>query len=188
MSVREVVRIGIFTSCLVLTACFRSAKKSLSPEDTVLKNPSRATTDEGYFGALPGRDASFLPHGNVSNTLKYGGLYDERDVSTSVFFSFDDATLDPKARAELSRLTAQLTGDRKVLVAGHCDWYGTEEYNLRLGDNRAKSVESELVRLGVLRQHVDTVSMGSAYATSGLEKSEAWGDRRADLVVFPERR
>jgi peptidoglycan-associated lipoprotein len=48
----------------------------------------------------------------------------------------------------------------KVLIEGHCDERGSEEYNIGLGDNRAGSVKSELAKLGISADRIRTISYG----------------------------
>ena len=59
-----------------------------------------------------------------------------------------------------------------------CDWYGTEEYNLALGDLRANSVANYLQDLGIDPIRINTVSTGSLEAQIGLSKTNSKKDRR----------
>ena len=74
-------------------------------------------------------------------------------------------------------------------VEGNCDPRGTSEYNLGLGDRRARAVKDFLVSLGVDPSRIETVSFGSEKA-SGKDEGEAgvvgtWAnDRRADFVYL----
>ena len=74
----------------------------------------------------------------------------------------------------------------RLLLEGHCDWRGTAEYNLGLGDRRANGAKKYLLSLGVAADKVETLSKGSeeAQKTGG---DEAWKkDRRVDLVVLKQ--
>ncbi|MFW5733966.1 MAG: OmpA family protein, partial [Oceanidesulfovibrio sp.] len=71
-------------------------------------------------------------------------------LSEKTYFAFDSYELSPEARAVLDR-KAQLIRSKpnlKVLIEGHCDERGTQEYNLALGERRAKAAEKYLVMLG----------------------------------------
>ncbi|MDR1665821.1 MAG: OmpA family protein [Puniceicoccales bacterium] len=168
--------------CFSLVAC-RSARSPLKPEDTKiahLGSPSDST-ENGYFSPLPGRMGSLL---SGPSEGKIGGIYSAEEVHSRVYFEFDNASLNEEARGALRAVAEKLLREpaSRLLIAGHCDWYGTEDYNLRLGENRAQSAERFLKGLGISSSRMETVSMGSTYATSGLEKDEAKKDRRADLV------
>ena len=69
-------------------------------------------------------------------------------------------------------------------MEGHCDWYGTEDYNLALGDRRANSARDYLTTLGIGIDRIDTLSKGSLEATAGLSKSESGQDRRVELIIL----
>jgi len=101
-----------------------------------------------------------------------------------VSFDFDSDELAASARDQIERNAAciQERAITDVHLAGHCDPRGTEEYNLALGDRRARTVQRYLQSLGV-ETTVTVSSMGEEMA-SGMEES-GWGrDRR---VVFVER-
>jgi peptidoglycan-associated lipoprotein len=90
--------------------------------------------------------------------------------------------LDGSARSTLER-NAQCMQQRdvpRVRVTGHCDPRGTEEYNLALGDRRARSVQSFLGNMGVDRSRVTTRSVGEEMASGSDEASWA-RDRRAEF-------
>jgi len=71
----------------------------------------------------------------------------------------------------------------KVIVEGHCDWRGTTEYNLALGDRRANSVRDYLVSLGVSQDRIETVSFGDRMAQTEANEQQMQEDRRADLIL-----
>ena len=73
---------------------------------------------------------------------------------------------------------------RGLLLEGRCDWYGTAEYNLALGDRRAASARDYLITLGIEPSRLEILSKGSLDASPGLSKIESAQDRRADLIVL----
>ena len=80
-----------------------------------------------------------------------------------VFFDFDAAELTADGQRILNSHAAQLTRnpDWSIQVEGHCDNRGTTQYNLALGDRRARTVKDYLVRMGVDPQRITTVSYGA---------------------------
>ena len=78
------------------------------------------------------------------------------------FFDYDRADLREDARAALAADAQFLKkyGSAKILVEGHCDERGTEEYNLALGDRRANAAREYLASLGVPSSRVASVSYG----------------------------
>lgn len=72
----------------------------------------------------------------------------------------------------------------KILLEGHCDERGTDEYNLALGENRAHSAKRYLVSPGVGEGRFQTVSYGEAQPADRSSSEEAWANnRRAEFRV-----
>ncbi|MFO8026519.1 MAG: OmpA family protein [Opitutales bacterium] len=118
------------------------------------------------------------------------GMYNGREmvegVLPSVYFGFDSSSISASERRKLQEAADYLEENpsQGLLIEGHCDWYGTAEYNLALGDRRAESASNYLGTLGISPERIDTLSKGDLEATSGLSKSEASEDRRADLIIL----
>jgi peptidoglycan-associated lipoprotein len=75
----------------------------------------------------------------------------------------------------------------KVLVEGHCDDRGTNEYNLALADRRAKAVRDYLVALGTAPERVEMVSYGEEKPSCKEQTEECWAkNRRAHFVILRE--
>jgi peptidoglycan-associated lipoprotein len=101
-------------------------------------------------------------------------------------FDYDSSTLTDEARALLERHALWLQNRRgvNVSVEGHCDERGTVEYNLALGEQRARAVRDYLVSLGVASERLRTVSYGKERPLDPGTGEEAWArNRRAHLAV-----
>ncbi len=71
-----------------------------------------------------------------------------------------------------------------VVVEGHCDERGTNEYNMALGERRANAAKNYLVNLGVATGRVSTVSFGEEKPASSGHDEGAWSEnRRAEFVT-----
>ena len=103
-----------------------------------------------------------------------------------VYFGFDSSSISASERSKLSAAADYLAANPQdnLLIEGYCDWYGTTEYNLALGDRRANSAKDYLITLGVSPSRVETLSKGSLESVSGLSKTESAQDRRAELIVL----
>jgi peptidoglycan-associated lipoprotein len=101
----------------------------------------------------------------------------------AAYFAFDEDTLDGTATGALDRDRACMT-ERSygaISITGMCDPRGTEEYNMALGDRRARTVRDHLQRLGVARSAMTIRSVGEEMASGSDEYS--WSrDRRADIA------
>jgi peptidoglycan-associated lipoprotein len=98
------------------------------------------------------------------------------------YFGFDESALDDAARTALSD-DARCISERaieEVELVGMCDPRGTEEYNIALGERRARTARDHLQRLGVARNRMRVRSVGEEQARGADE--HGWSrDRRADV-------
>ncbi|HYI09532.1 MAG TPA: OmpA family protein [Thermoanaerobaculia bacterium] len=104
------------------------------------------------------------------------------------FYNYDEATLDDAAQASLTASATWLKGREgagyNLLIEGHCDERGTEQYNLALGDRRANSAKDYLVTLGVDADRIRTVSYGEERPFEEGHDEASWSqNRRSHLVL-----
>lgn len=111
----------------------------------------------------------------------------EKGYVRDAFFNYDEATLDSAAQEALQGSATWLRGDGSaynLLVEGHCDERGTEQYNLALGDRRANTAKDYLTTLGINAGRIRTVSYGEERPFDEGHDEGAWGkNRRAHLVL-----
>jgi peptidoglycan-associated lipoprotein len=103
-----------------------------------------------------------------------------------IYFEFDKSTLTREAQETLTKKARWLRSntDVKVIVEGHCDERGTNEYNLALGDRRAASTKAFLVDLGISPSRLITISYGEERPLTGGNNEDAWAkNRRAHFAV-----
>ena len=103
------------------------------------------------------------------------------------FFGYDESALTSDGQTALTNSANWLKGDGKaynVLIEGHCDERGTEQYNLALGDKRANIAKEYLATLGVDASRMRTVSYGEERPFDPGHDESAWSkNRRAHLVL-----
>jgi peptidoglycan-associated lipoprotein len=103
-----------------------------------------------------------------------------------VFFDYDKAELKTDARASLSKNVEWLKrwSSTKILVEGHCDARGTNEYNLGLGEKRAAAVRDYLTSLGIAADRLAIVTKGEE-SPFCLEETESCyaQNRRGHFIV-----
>jgi len=103
----------------------------------------------------------------------------------TVYFDFDKYNLKPDAREALGRNARLLkeNPEATVLIEGHCDERGTKEYNLALGEKRAKSARDYLVDLGVAASRIRIISYGKERPVDPGHSEAAWAkNRRAAFI------
>jgi peptidoglycan-associated lipoprotein len=102
----------------------------------------------------------------------------------TIYFSYNSDDLSEAALAALNANATWLSAHPqvKVTIEGHCDERGTIEYNLALGQRRARSVRDQLVRLGVGAGQIDLISYGKERPAEPGHDEAAWAkNRRAEF-------
>jgi peptidoglycan-associated lipoprotein len=113
----------------------------------------------------------------------------QRDSLKDINFDFDRYELRPEAKEILVKYADVLKDNPavKILIEGHCDEWGSAEYNMVLGEHRAKAAKGFLVAYGVAENRVSTVSYGKERPLDPGHTREAWArNRRAAFVVRNE--
>ena len=103
-----------------------------------------------------------------------------------VYFDLDKAEVRDSDRATLTKNAATLKrfDFLRVTVEGHCDERGTVEYNLALGERRARAAYDYLVSLGVPAERLKTVSYGKEVPVCQVSAEDCWQrNRRAHFTV-----
>jgi peptidoglycan-associated lipoprotein len=111
---------------------------------------------------------------------------EEVEVQDRIFFDYDSFGLNDESRKILDTQVAWLKSDLniKVTVEGHADERGTREYNIALGEKRAKSVRDYLIANGVEASRIKTISYGKERpAFFGANEEIFSKNRRAVTVI-----
>ena len=119
------------------------------------KNKKRMTAggnNDDTGGNYAGDDSA----GGKSKSAKNPNLNDV------VYFAFDSSDLDEESRKKLSENADWLKKDgaRTLTIEGHTDEVGTPEYNLGLGERRARTTKDYLVRLGIQEKRISIITYG----------------------------
>jgi peptidoglycan-associated lipoprotein len=102
------------------------------------------------------------------------------------FFDFDEASLRADAKTVLENNAKYLekNSGTKAVVEGHCDERGSVEYNLALGERRAKAAKEFLVSYGIAAGRLTTISYGKERPFESGHDESAWSqNRRAHFVT-----
>lgn len=101
----------------------------------------------------------------------------------SVHFDLNKSTITASDRAMLDQLASALLANESVGIAivGNTDETGTDEHNLKLGQERADAAKAYLVQRGVAPERIGTVSAGENQAKGGEGANPA--ERRGDVIV-----
>jgi peptidoglycan-associated lipoprotein len=120
-------------------------------------------------------------------TPKYA---EEKSVFEDIHFDFDKYDIRPDAKPILQSISDWLIKNKSVmlLIEGHCDERGTNEYNLALGDRRAKATKDYLIALGIPSGRIQIISYGEEKPLCTEKTEECWQEnRRAHFVILKEK-
>jgi peptidoglycan-associated lipoprotein len=151
--------------------------KPVQPVQEVKKAEPAKIVDNVREEASSQKEAKSEPVKAVSAASKF----------ETVYFDFDKSDLRQDARDVLSKnaetILKSLAG-AKIQIEGHCDERGSAEYNLALGERRAKSVQKYLTTLGVKGDTLSTISYGKEKPAVAGSDEAAWAkNRRAEFVI-----
>lgn len=126
--------------------------------------------------ALDIREGSAMEAGGIAR----GGEFVPYGTIHPVYFNFDGYALSEETRKTLQENAAVLKAHKEWLavVEGHCDSRGTVEYNLALGQKRAKEVRDYYTRLGVPGSALGTISYGKEKPSCEEETEACWARNR----------
>jgi peptidoglycan-associated lipoprotein len=103
-----------------------------------------------------------------------------------IYFEFDSIRLTPEAQELLLKKAKYLRENptATVIIEGHCDNRGTNEYNLALGEGRAQSAKTFLMDLGIDISRLNTLSYGEERPLDPQQTERAWAkNRRVHFVI-----
>jgi len=151
------------------------------PIDTTVKPPEDFVKTD-TVGTEPKVTVEALP----ADIEELNRVVQQRGFLQDAFFGYDEAALSSDAQTALSTSASWLKQNPgyNVLIEGHCDERGTEQYNLALGDHRANIARDYLVTLGVDGSRIRTVSYGEERPFDPGHDESAWvKNRRAHIVL-----
>jgi peptidoglycan-associated lipoprotein len=182
--------LALLSLALVLTAPACRPKKVIPPTTVpaeVATTPP--TTEPATPVETPDKDFKPVPAERdplSEDIAEVNRVARERGWIHDVFFGYDASTLDADAQQAVEQSATWLRAHPEfgLLVEGHCDERGTEQYNLALGDRRAETVVAQLAVLGVDRGRIKTVSYGEErpFEEGSTEAARAQ-NRRGHLVL-----
>ncbi|MBI3875585.1 MAG: OmpA family protein [Verrucomicrobia bacterium] len=105
----------------------------------------------------------------------------------TVHFAYDSASIASKETAKIKEVAVVLRGQpaNKVVIDGHCDERGTEEYNRALGERRALSIREKLIKEGISADRIYTRTFGKDKPVGlGHDESARSQNRRGEFILL----
>ena len=176
-----------FTGCAKKSVTTAQSQQGIATEE--IGGSEGAGVEEGAAGEEGLEESELLAGGKAHR----GG--EEEEISEGrtsapllpIYFDFDKYNIrgDMISRMEHNARYLLQHPEVKIQIQGNCDERGTNEYNIALGEKRAKSAKDFLVNMGIDPSRIDTVSFGEERPLDPGHNEEAWAkNRRDDFVII----
>lgn len=112
-------------------------------------------------------------------------------VCQRIHFDYDKSNIKPEWVDCLNKIAAFMTQNPELvlIIEGHCDERGSNEYNMALGERRANSTAEYLVQRGLNANRIQTRSMGEEEPLAGCSNESCWWqNRRGEFFVYAQGR
>lgn len=191
MSIDRFVRhLAVMGLAAGVTACHSATRPSITPAPVSAAVP--AATPRPPAPPAPPRAAA--PPAAAPRALTEEEIFSRESLDSlnasrplnDAFFDYDQTELRDDARTALERNAHWLNKWKttRITVQGQADERGSAEYNLALGDERAKAVKSYLTSLGVADARIGVVSLGKESPVCRDESESCWSqNRRGHFVI-----
>ena len=168
------ITILALAALVVLTGCSKKGSKGAND-----------LNGDGVFDPVPFTDAESgipldgTPFDQNRTPIGNSGI-------SPVYFGYDSSVLAPAELAKIQQAADYMTGNADVvlIVEGHCDERGSNEYNLSLGEQRALALRSALVNLGISADRIQSRSFGEEKPAVLGSGEAAWAQNRRGEFAF----
>ncbi len=181
--------LALSVATLLFTGC---SKKPIRPDpsQTAMGPGGAGYTDQSMLNPTGVDTYDPLFADGLSGLESRSGVIETEDMIRGllepVYFEFDKSGINASERVKLDAAIMYLDANpnHSLLLEGHCDWRGTGDYNLGLGDRRAGAAREYLETAGVSPARIETSSKGDLEATENGDDAQMARDRRVELVIL----
>ncbi|HVN71218.1 MAG TPA: peptidoglycan-associated lipoprotein Pal [Desulfomonilia bacterium] len=158
---------------------FGCAKKPEAEKAEEVKPPVKQEAPQPVPMPEQPKETAMAPAPGMEEQIKE---FEDKDIH----FDFDKFDLKPEDMDILNNKVAFLKAhpEMKIRIEGNCDERGTIEYNLALGDRRAKTAFNYITEQGIEKDRVGTISYGKERPLDPGHNEEAWAKNRRDHFVI----
>jgi peptidoglycan-associated lipoprotein len=159
------------------------AAKPAQPEEA--KSEPMAAGKSEPMAETQAKETTVKPEAGKEATQGSQGTQLQSELQ-KIYFNFDSADLSEESRSILSKNADLLSKQSalKVRIEGNCDERGSDEYNMALGERRAKAAKDYLVSLGVQAERLSIISYGEEKPAVDGHDEAAWAKNRRDEFVI----
>lgn len=168
---------------LIFAGC---AQKAATKSEQPMETAQKAAAVEAEKKVEPAAPAKEEPKKVETMAVKEVEAKSAPLAFENIHFDFDKYNIRDDAKPALKSTADSLLKNKssKMLIEGHCDERGTSEYNLALGERRAKSTRDYLVSSGVTKDRLDMVSYGKEKPLCNEHNEDCWQkNRRAQFTI-----
>lgn len=185
------MRVGIFSKAVIVAAtiawisgCSSTSTTSDSSETTDQGTQQQDQASSSGTGADGGMESGQMDHDAMMAKQAREAKAAMAALQTVYYFDFDKAVVKADAFEDLSAHAKYLAAnpDARLVLEGHADERGTREYNMALGERRAKAVSRFMTVQGAGSNQIEVVSYGEERpAMMGHDESSWAKNRRVEL-------
>jgi len=192
MKTRYMACVAMTALCVLWTGCKKNVAAKTPPPPAPYNAPAASTpATSARQQSSPQRtvERASNPTSRMPDAATRARIQDLLNRIQDAYFDYDKHNLRPDAETAL-RSDAQTLSeilrqypDFKLTVEGHCDERGSEEYNMALGDARAKQTKEYLATMGLSGDQLRTISYGKEHPVCNDHDEDCWQkNRRAHLT------
>ncbi|NQZ12887.1 MAG: peptidoglycan-associated lipoprotein Pal [Algicola sp.] len=169
---------------MALTACSSSSNSGAG------NSGEQDSSNNSQVESNNGNNDSKVAVGTVERPKSPEEVQEERDAdlrqTQTIYFEYDKNNVQYQYNDLLAAHARFLVKNANVSITieGHCDERGTPEYNIALGERRAKSVSKYLTTLGVSSSQINIVSYGEEKPTDKSRTESGFAKNRRAILVY----
>lgn len=190
----QIKRIFTVVAVLSLTACSSPPERGGDSDPYTIKDSAPGLDD--FIGDEEGSGVEVLPLDSDSQNGYGSGENMDGDPMNNfqevemfepvIYFELNQYELTGQNTKTVKHFAQEMLNNErlKVKIKGHTDERGTPEYNLALGERRAKSVAEAMMLFGIDESRIEVISYGEEDPVDTASNEAAWQkNRRAELVI-----
>ena len=187
-SFRGCATAALLCSALTVAACGKKTPPAVTPTPPPVAAPAPEPTKPAPPPA-PAPAPAPAPRALTEDEIFAKITVDElnkQGVLADAFFALDSVELNPESRGTIQKNSEYMKRrmSTKIMVEGHADSRGTNEYNLALAERRAGAVRDYLVSLGIAADRITIVSKGEEAPFCTEESESCWQQNRRGHFLF----
>lgn len=167
----------------IASGCAKQAAQDTPAESASAEAPIAATMPSQEVSGIRDQAVSESSASGTSSATTFGSEQVLAELRR-IHFEFDQFTLSAEARETLAGNAAYLraNANQRIVIEGHTDERGSDEYNLALGERRARAAMNYLVSLGIAGDRLSILSYGEERPLLAERDESAWSqNRRAEF-------